>query len=31
MLIPKTRAGILARNTAAKLLPTGPPNRTART
>jgi 2-polyprenyl-6-methoxyphenol hydroxylase-like FAD-dependent oxidoreductase len=30
MLIPKTRAGILARNTAARLLPTGRPNRTAR-
>jgi 2-polyprenyl-6-methoxyphenol hydroxylase-like FAD-dependent oxidoreductase len=30
MLIPKTRAGILARNTAARLLPTGRPNRAAR-
>jgi 2-polyprenyl-6-methoxyphenol hydroxylase-like FAD-dependent oxidoreductase len=27
MLIPKTRVGILARNTAARLLPTGRPNR----
>jgi 2-polyprenyl-6-methoxyphenol hydroxylase-like FAD-dependent oxidoreductase len=30
MLIPKTRAGILARNTAARLLPIGRPNRAAR-
>jgi 2-polyprenyl-6-methoxyphenol hydroxylase-like FAD-dependent oxidoreductase len=29
MLIPKTRAGILARKAAARLLPTGRPNRTA--